>query len=60
MLGWGVILAWGAQKPVERRGLLLITVFFLVASMLIGFIFLNDSIAIGEGFLLGSIELLLR
>lgn len=56
MLGWGVILAWGAQKPMERRGLLLITVSFIVVSIIIELIFLNDAIVIGKGFLLGAIN----
>jgi hypothetical protein len=56
MLGWGVILAWGAQKPVERRGLLLITVSFLVASLIIELMLLNNAIVIGTGFLLGAIN----
>lgn len=56
MLGWGVILAWGTRKPVERRGLLLITVFFLMASLILELIFLNGAIEIGKGFLLGAIN----
>jgi hypothetical protein len=35
MAGWALLLAWGALKPVERRGLLLITAFFLFLSVVI-------------------------
>ncbi|MDH5445947.1 MAG: hypothetical protein OEY52_10340 [Gammaproteobacteria bacterium] len=35
MAGWAVLLAWGARKPIERRGLLLITAGFLLLSVII-------------------------
>lgn len=35
MAGWAVLLAWGAIKPVERKGLLLITSGFLILSVII-------------------------
>ena len=35
MTGWAVILAYGAFKPVERKGLLLITAAFLTLSVII-------------------------
>jgi hypothetical protein len=35
MAGWSVVLAWGALKPVERRGLLLITAGFLLLSVMV-------------------------
>ena len=35
MLGWTFILMWGDQKPIERRGLLLITVFPVIVLFLI-------------------------
>ena len=34
MAGWTVLLAWGALKPVERRGLLMITAMFLLLSVI--------------------------
>lgn len=38
MFGWTLLLAWGYRKPVERKGLLLITIFpvitGIVASMI--------------------------
>jgi hypothetical protein len=37
MAGWAVLLAWGALKPVERRGLLLITAGFLLLSVIAEF-----------------------
>ena len=33
MAGWAVLLAWGALKPVERKGLLIITSVFLLLSV---------------------------
>ena len=38
MAGWTAILAWGALKPIERRGLLPITSGFLVVSVIIEFL----------------------
>ena len=35
MAAWTVLLAWGSHKPVERRGLLLITSGFLLLSVFI-------------------------
>jgi len=39
MAGWAFLLAWGALKPVERRGLLLITAGFLLLSVIAEFAF---------------------
>lgn len=39
MAGWAVLLAWGSLKPIERRGLLIITTGFLLFSVLIEFVF---------------------
>lgn len=33
MLGWTFLLIWAAQKPVERRGVLLLTVFPVVVGL---------------------------
>jgi hypothetical protein len=33
MFGWTVLLIWGYQKPVERRGILLITIFPVIAGL---------------------------
>ena len=33
MLGWTVLLIWGSQKPFERRGLLIITVFPVITGI---------------------------
>lgn len=41
MAGWAVVLAWGALKPIERRGLLLITAGFLLLSVIIELIFFS-------------------
>lgn len=42
MSGWAVLLAWGALKPVERRGLLLITSAFLLVSVIVEFAFFRS------------------
>jgi hypothetical protein len=42
MAGWAVLLAWGALKPLERRGLLLITSGFLLLSVIIEFAFFGN------------------
>ena len=42
MLGWGIILAWGAFDPIQRRVLLPITGIFLLVSVLIEFIIFNN------------------
>ena len=52
MSGWTVLLAWGALKPIERRGLLLITSGFLLLSVIIEFIFFSNMLG-GMGFVFG-------
>lgn len=52
MMGWAVLLAWGALKPIERRGLLLITSGFLLLSVIIEFIFFSNMLG-GMGFVFG-------
>jgi len=34
MLGWTLLLIWGYQRPVERKGLLLLTIFPVIAGLL--------------------------
>ncbi len=53
MAGWTVILAWGAIKPVERRGLLLITAIFLILSVVIE-IALFSHMLTGIWFIIGA------
>jgi hypothetical protein len=45
MAGWTILLAWGAIKPVERRGLLLITSVLLTLSVIAEIVFfrMNNS-----------------
>ncbi len=52
MSGWAVLLAWGALKPIERRGLLLITSGFLLSSVIIEFVFYNSMLG-GAVFVFG-------
>jgi hypothetical protein len=52
MTGWTILLAWGAIKPVERRGLLLITSALLFLSVIIEFVFYGDILG-GAGFIFG-------
>ena len=53
MAGWAVLLAWGAKNPTERRGLLLITSIFLVLSVIVEIVFLNNVLG-GIGFTFGA------
>ncbi len=52
MAGWTVLLAWGAIKPIERRGLLLITSVFLFLSVIVELMFFRDMLG-GAGFMFG-------
>ena len=52
MAGWTVLLVWGAMKPIERRGLLLITSVLLLLSVIIEFVFFQDMLG-GAGFVFG-------
>jgi hypothetical protein len=52
MAGWTVLLAWGAIKPVERRGLLLITSVLLILSVVVELVFFRDMLG-GAGFIFG-------
>ena len=52
MAGWTILLAWGAIKPVERRGLLLITSALLFLSVIVELMFYGDMLG-GGGFVFG-------
>lgn len=52
MAGWTVLLAWGALKPVDRRGLLLITSVLLFLSVIVELVFFRDMLG-GAGFMFG-------
>lgn len=52
MAGWAVLLGWGAIRPLERRGLLLITSAFLILSVVIELLFYGDMLG-GGGFVFG-------
>ena len=52
MVGWTVVLAWGAIKPIERRGLLLITSVLLFLSVVVELVFFQDMLG-GAGFIFG-------
>ncbi|TAL35673.1 MAG: hypothetical protein EPN93_09440 [Spirochaetes bacterium] len=47
MLGWTFLLAWGARRPIERRGVLLITVFPVLAGIITAGI-----LAVASGFVM--------
>jgi hypothetical protein len=47
------LLVWGAIKPIERRGLLLITSVFLFLSVIVEFVFFNNMLG-GTGFIFGA------
>jgi len=52
MAGWAVLLVWGAIKPIERRGLLLITSGFLFLSVIVELVYFGDMLG-GIGFIFG-------
>ena len=52
MAGWTALLAWGAVKPIDRRGLLLITSVSLFLSVIVELVFFRDVLG-GAGFLFG-------
>ncbi len=52
MTGWTVVLAWGAIKPIERRGLLLITSGLLFLSVIAELVFFSNMLG-GTGFMFG-------
>ncbi len=52
MAGWTVLLAWGAIKPIERRGLLLITAVLLFLSVIFELLFFRHMLE-GPGFWFG-------
>lgn len=58
MFGWTVLLFWGYLKPLERRGLLIITAVLLSISILIELLFYRNLLA-GIGFISGIILRLL-
>ncbi len=39
MLGWTMLLIWGDRKPVERRGVLLLTAFPVIPALLVAVIY---------------------
>ncbi|HAS54499.1 MAG TPA: hypothetical protein DCS42_10405 [Nitrospiraceae bacterium] len=53
MAAWSALLVWGAIKPVERRGLLLITSVFLFLSVIIEVVFFSSMLG-GAGFAFGA------
>jgi len=52
MAGWAVLLVWGAIKPIERRGLLLITSGFLFLSVIVELVYFGNMLE-GIGFIFG-------
>ncbi|MBI1810958.1 MAG: hypothetical protein HY035_08205 [Nitrospirae bacterium] len=58
MFGWTVLLFWGYLKPLERRGLLIITAVLLLISIMIELLFYRN-ILVGIGFISGVILRLL-
>jgi hypothetical protein len=58
MFGWTVLLFWGYLKPLERRGLLIITAGLLSISIMIELLFYRNLLS-GIGFISGIILRLL-
>jgi hypothetical protein len=52
LVGWGVILGWCSIKPVERRGIILITAVLLFLSILGELVFFMNILG-GTGFIFG-------
>ncbi|HEY9204442.1 MAG TPA: hypothetical protein VIO58_00860 [Candidatus Methanoperedens sp.] len=52
MLGWALLLLWGSFKPIERKGILLLTVFPVLTGLLISSISVVISGYIGTTFML--------
>jgi len=52
MTGWTVLLAWGWRKPLERKGLLLITAVLLLVSIVAEMAFYRSLLG-GSGFAVG-------
>jgi hypothetical protein len=46
MIGWTALLVWAAQRPIERRGVLLLTVVPVVVGLVI-----NEIVGIAQGFM---------
>jgi hypothetical protein len=46
MLGWTVLLLWADRRPIERRGVLVITIVPVIAGLAI-----NEAVAVRAGFL---------
>jgi hypothetical protein len=46
MLGWTVLLLWADRRPIERRGVLLITIVPVIVGLA-----LNEAVAVRAGFL---------
>lgn len=58
MTGWTAILFWGYFKPVERRGLLIITAGMLLLSIIMELALFTDVLG-GSGFTMGIIARIL-
>ena len=58
MAGWTALLVWGSIRPIDRRGLLLITAVSLFLSVIVELVFFRDMLR-GTGFLLGVSKRLL-
>jgi hypothetical protein len=58
MFGWTALLFWGYLKPLERRGLLIITAVLLSISIIIELVFYRN-VLVGIGFISGIILRLL-
>ena len=52
--GWGLVMGWGFFRPRERRGLLPITAFFLLASIVIEIVAF-PGVASGALFIVGAL-----
>lgn len=59
MMGWALLLYWGSARPIERRGILLITAVMLFAAILSDYIIFSYLFSAQQIVLGSSVKLLL-
>jgi hypothetical protein len=57
MMGWALLLYWGSARPIERRGILLITAVMLFAAILSDYIIFSHLFSIQQIVLGSSVKL---
>lgn len=57
MMGWALLLYWGSARPIERRGILLITAVMLFAAILSDYIIFSHLFSVQQIVLGSSVKL---